>query len=195
MEPPALSMHHLSRIQQQFSASTPSDPHAPSSPALTDAANALHQRISSSEFSTFEQLLAQKKDRMQPPSTDELPNASGNPPAQQLTSGHKQSDQKQQQQSHPLDQVAAPPPTQTAQPQQQPQAPQQQRTGCTNCGTVDTPLWRRDNQGKTICNACGESIPSVFIPSPFISSFIAVTCQRVARLGSRAPVSSIHAPC
>ncbi|KAL3253367.1 hypothetical protein MRX96_054615, partial [Rhipicephalus microplus] len=49
---------------------------------------------------------------------------------------------------------------QPQQPQHQPQQQQQppnRRVGlqCSNCATSTTTLWRRNNQGEPVCNACG----------------------------------------
>lgn len=49
-------------------------------------------------------------------------------------------------------------------------------SACQNCSTTVTPLWRRDDNGHTICNACGKSC---------ISFEVHVPVQRSAGLDSR----------
>ncbi len=48
-------------------------------------------------------------------------------------------------------------------------------THCANCNVAKTPQWRRDGDGKSICNACGESSLhlSSFATRRYIAAFYA----------------------
>ncbi|KAG8763626.1 hypothetical protein FRC11_014967 [Ceratobasidium sp. 423] len=56
------------------------------------------------------------------------------------------------------------PPAHTQSPAPAPQPATGQ--SCANCGTETTPLWRRDTEGRSICNACGLYAKSRRQPRP-----------------------------
>ncbi|KAL5633222.1 hypothetical protein ACGC1H_003653 [Rhizoctonia solani] len=60
---------------------------------------------------------------------------------------------------------APPPPPVHPAPASQPATPTTAQS-CANCGTESTPLWRRDAEGRSICNACGLYAKSRRQPRP-----------------------------
>lgn len=51
---------------------------------------------------------------------------------------------------------------------------------CANCGTSTTPLWRRDDAGNNICNACGEfSLQPRLLPFPRPRSGGGAACMQL----------------
>ncbi|KAH9921740.1 uncharacterized protein BXZ73DRAFT_91756 [Epithele typhae] len=64
---------------------------------------------------------------------------------------------------------------------------------CTNCGTVTTPQWRRGDDGKSICNACGLYFRTKHVPRPLSlgrTSTLQSATHPNAKQGTSSPLQS-----
>jgi CRISPR-associated Cas5-like protein len=67
-----------------------------------------------------------------------------------------------------------------------------QALSCANCGTNTTPLWRRDEAGNTICNACGLYFKLHSVHRPVAMKRSVIKRRKRVALASSPPPTSHH---
>ncbi|KAL4794516.1 hypothetical protein BDV19DRAFT_379437 [Aspergillus venezuelensis] len=101
--------------------------------------------------------------------------------------------------AHALNRAAIP---ETAPPLQEPEAPARNNgqpegnmlVACQNCGTTVTPLWRRDENGHPICNACGlyYKLHGCYRPTTMKKTIIKRRKRVVPALREHSPTAATH---
>lgn len=62
---------------------------------------------------------------------------------------------------------------------------------CANCATTTTSLWRRNNQGETVCNACGLYFKLHGVNRPLAMKKDNIQTRKRKRKGDATPVSKV----
>ncbi|KAL4968719.1 siderophore transcription factor SreA [Aspergillus stella-maris] len=101
--------------------------------------------------------------------------------------------------AHALNRAAIP---ETAPPSQEPEVPVRNNgqpegnmlVACQNCGTTVTPLWRRDENGHPICNACGlyYKLHGCYRPTTMKKTIIKRRKRVVPALREHSPTAATH---